>query len=437
MTSHLSTFDLAKQGDVNAIAMQIQQILKSRKIITKFAFDDGELKFYVNCEDFSGQTVGKAVCKYLENCRFNVESIRVIKIYKVRENRWQLVYRFEPNNRGGLTPLDPIKNIQNGSDISPKSQSDAPHGELQQFKQLFYNEIQRLSQMSSQLEDALQKNSEENESLKARLLKLEKLIGTTPPEPPQGGDKSDFLKKPESTQLRQYLEKLNIQVLSSRQPGSADAVMNKVALKLGNHYPYLAQLHQKMIQSISRKQNFSVNLTNSSQPQIQQCTAFCKELQRLSFLSSYHYNNNSRTISGRVDLQPQIINFLNGLWFENFINIQLSELLSQAHLTYECLINPQLQFENGNKFELDFLFLVNGKILWVECKSGNLSNLNYTTYESHKQLLQLSKQQCLLVLLKASEENTKELTQIRDLTIANPDNLIEKVKRGLNLELDA
>ncbi|MGC9525068.1 MAG: hypothetical protein ACP5D7_05955 [Limnospira sp.] len=58
---------------------------------------------------------------------------------------------------------------------------------------------------------------------------------------------------------------------------------------------------------------------------------------------------------------------------------------------------------------------------------------NFTIAE---QLLQLSKQQCLLVLLKACEENTEELTQIRNLTIANPDNLIEKVKGGLNLEIN-
>lgn len=437
MTSILSTFDLAKQGDVNAIAIQIQQILKSRKIITKFAFDDGELKFYVNCEDFSGQTVGKAVCKYLDNCRFNVESIRVIKIYKVRENRWQLVYRFEPNNRGGLTPLDPNKNIQNDSDISPKSQPSEPHGELQQLKQFFHDEIQRLSQKSSQLEDALQKNSEENENLKARLLKLENLIGSTPPEPPQGGEQSDGLEIPKSTQLHQYLEQLNINVLSCCEPSSANRVMNQIAVRLGKHYTHLSNLHRSIVQSISRNQNFYFRLENSSQLEISHCTGFCQDLYDRSLLSYYFYDRNSQRITGKVDRKPDIINFLNGIWFEQFIYAEINELLVRHNIHYECLINPQLEFANGDKFELDFLFLIDGQVLWIECKSGRNNNLSYTRYENHKQVMKLSKDRSLLVLLQASKEQTEELTQMRDLTIANTDNLIEKVKRGLNWEIDA
>ncbi|MEB3885147.1 Card1-like endonuclease domain-containing protein [Lyngbya sp. CCY1209] len=467
MTSILSTFDLAKQGDVNAIGSLIRQKLRSKKIVTKFTFNGGELNFYVESEIFSAQTVGAAIFKYIDNCRFNVKSIQFIKIYKPREGRWQLAHRVPLHNPDKLIVLNPLESRQNSSDlfpakapsqINPNSEIDTLRGELKQLKRSLETEVKRLSKISSQLEDALHDHTKDDQNLKAIMFQIIDLLIQYPPAHPPGEHRDcndengrdntvnngGFIEKykipeiPESTQLRQYLEQLNIKVLSSREPNPSDTPMNKMAVKLGKNYPNLARLHQAIVRSIPHNQAFDLNLANSSQLEISNSTQSGHNLYNLSFLSEYHYDRKKRKITGKVDRKSEILNFFNGIWFEQFIYAEIDELFDRNNIDYECLINPQLEFANGDKFELDFLFLVNDKVLWIECKSGrNNNNLSYNRYENHKQVMQLPKERSLLVLLQASKEQTEELTQMRDLTIANTDNLIEKVKRGLNWEIDA
>jgi len=461
MTSHLSTFDVAKQGDVDAIATLILQKLQSKKIVASYGFADGNLNFFIESEGYSASKIGRAIHKYITAHKFHIESIYSIQVYKARHGWDKSVYSIEFQKPENVIEFK--KRRQNNSILSPvqvpveiTTNSDIVvlRGEFQQLKQSFESEVERLSNISSDLENALQDNTKDGQNLNATMLQIiDLLIQYSPPHSqPSSDDRNDgngrdntanndpvieTQKIPESTQLRQYLETLDIKVLSCYEPSHSDMLMDNMAVKLGKNYPHLARLHQAIVQSIQHNQAFELNLANSSQLEIANSTQSGHNLYNLSFLSEYHYDRKKRKISGKVDRKPDIINFFTGIWFERFIYAEINELFVRNNIDYECLINPNLEFANGDKFELDFLFFVGGQVLWIECKSGRNNNLDYTKYESHKELMKLPKDRSLMVRLQASEKRTEELTQIRDLTIANPDNLIEKVKRGLNLELDA
>ncbi|MBS0015929.1 MAG: hypothetical protein KFF72_06135, partial [Arthrospira sp. SH-MAG29] len=240
-------------------------------------------------------------------------------------------------------------------------------------------------------------------------------------------------KNQEPTELINWLQQLEITVNSSNQLSSSDDVLNQLADIIGNNYRDLSRLHQAIVKSIVSKSPFHLNLSNSSQEEISQSTQLCNRLSRLSFLSTYHYNKSSKTISGKVDPQGPIINFFNGMWFERFIYLKITNFFNEYNLSYQCLINPKLEFANGNVFELDFLFWVNQQVLWVECKSGKNYNHNISTYEAHRNSLELPKKSSMMVLLQADTQQTRDLTTLRGLTIVNPDNCIDEIKQTLNL----
>ncbi len=350
----------------------------------------------------------------MEASKFNLQSINYIKIYKTNEGRWKLVYRVEVEQKktdnviplGANSPRAITAPQINGktSDLLPLKQ------DLEQLHESVKTEINRLSEISSQLERVLQV--------------LEPKIPS--PEPVKTNQ--------EPTELINWLEKLEIKVNSSNQPSASDDVLNQLADIIGNNYQNLSQLHQAIVQSICSRSPFHLNLSNSSQPEISQSTQLCNKLSRLSFLSTYHYNKNTRTISGQVDPQGQIINFFNGIWFERFIYHKITNLFNEYNLSYQCLINPKLEFANGNVFELDFLFWVNQQVLWVECKSGKNYNPTISTYENHRNSLELPKESSMMVLLQADTQQTGDLTTLRGLTIVNPDNCIDQIKQTLNLD---
>lgn len=414
MSTAFSVLDLAKQGDINAIATLIKNKLESKGIRVKFDCVQGDIKLFLESSQLGGKTVGDAVYKYVEASKFNLQSINYIKIYKTNEGRWKLVYRVEVEQKktDNVIPLKfnspPTLSTPeingNSSDLLPLKQ------DLEQLHESVKTEINRLSKISSQLERVLQV--------------LEPKIPS--PEPVKTNQ--------EPTELINWLEQLEIKVNSSNQPSDSDDVLNQLADIIGNNYQNLSQLHQAIVQSICSRTPFHLNLSNGTHSEISQSTQLCNKLSRLSFLSTYHYNKNTRTISGQVDPQGQIINFFNGIWFERFIYHKITNLFNEYNLSYQCLINPKLEFANGNVFELDFLFWVNQQVLWVECKSGKNYNPTISTYENHRNSLELPKESSMMVLLQADTQQTGDLTTLRGLTIVNPDNCIDKIKQTLNLD---
>lgn len=413
MSTAFSVLDLAKQGDINAIATLIQNKLESKGIRVRFECVQGDIRLFLESSRLGGKTVGDAVYKYVEASKFNLQSINSIKIYKTNEGRWKLVYRVEVEQKKNENVIALEVNSPrtltapeingNSSDLLPLKQ------DLEQLHESVKNEINRLSQISSQLERVLQV--------------LEPKIPS--PEPVE--------KNQEPTELINWLQQLEITVNSSNQLSSSDDVLNQLADIIGNNYRDLSRLHQAIVKSIVSKSPFHLNLSNSSQEEISQSTQLCNRLSRLSFLSTYHYNKSSKTISGKVDPQGPIINFFNGMWFERFIYLKITNFFNEYNLSYQCLINPKLEFANGNVFELDFLFWVNQQVLWVECKSGKNYNHNISTYEAHRNSLELPKKSSMMVLLQADTQQTRDLTTLRGLTIVNPDNCIDEIKQTLNL----
>ncbi|WP_273248642.1 hypothetical protein [Limnospira indica] len=273
MSTAFSVLDLAKQGDINAIATLIKNKLESKGIRVKFDCVQGDIKLFLESSQLGGKTVGDAVYKYVEASKFNLQSINYIKIYKTNEGRWKLVYRVEVEQKktdnviplGANSPRAITAPQINGktSDLLPLKQ------DLEQLHESVKTEINRLSEISSQLERVLQV--------------LEPKIPS--PEPVKTNQ--------EPTELINWLEKLEIKVNSSNQPSASDDVLNQLADIIGNNYQNLSQLHQAIVQSICSRSPFHLNLSNSSQPEISQSTQLCNKLSRLSFLSTYHYNKNT------------------------------------------------------------------------------------------------------------------------------------------------
>ena len=99
-----------------------------------------------------------------------------------------------------------------------------------------------------------------------------------------------------------------------------------------------------------------------------------------------------------------------------------------AAIEYTYLINPQIILPNGNDFELDVVFLINGEIYWVEGKTGNYQH--YINKYSHvANMLNLDKNHSFLVLTDVINPNTTYiLSKTFDMTIIPVEEFKEEIK---------
>lgn len=243
---------------------------------------------------------------------------------------------------------------------------------------------------------------------------------------------SDETEEESALAVYDWLIAKGITVKNYREQSAADTVFDQLAVFLGERFENLSRVHEFIRRSLSTGSSFTLNLSSSRQEEIADSTQFCTMLSSYAFLSSYKYNKYTKTIYAAPQRVGKVINFFTGGWFERFVYLRIFSLLSQNSLEFTCLLNPQITFSNGDDFELDLLFLIDGQPLWVECKTGDYQAY-IAKYSDARKLLSTPKSRAILVILGISNDLTANLTNLYDITVANEKNFLEKVCAAVGL----
>lgn len=224
------------------------------------------------------------------------------------------------------------------------------------------------------------------------------------------------------------LKQKGIEIIEHRTDKAEDELFDSIAIYLSKRYSLLEKLQKVIKASIVKKTDFTFNLYGKSQQEIQSCTQYCNKLYRATLLSHYYYDKRKKIIRGNVQRRGDIIQFLNGGWFERAILNQVKEKFAEAET--EFLVNPHLEFANGDRFELDILFLAEGELFWIECKTGNHYNDCLPKYCQHGEKLGVAKENAFLVGLGLSDCDAERWTKLWTITVVNPEGLSVKISRA-------
>lgn len=238
----------------------------------------------------------------------------------------------------------------------------------------------------------------------------------------------------ERQQVIQWLESLDIQVNNYYQPQSTDYIYDRLTITLGDNYQYLEKLYQQIKRNLSTGGNFKLKLSDNDQQLICHNTSFCNQLYEYTFLSSYRYITATKTIVGAPNRKGEVINFFSGQWFERFVYLKVSQLLSYHDLDYQYLLNPEIVTPEGNNFELDIVFLIDGEPLWIECKTGQYQNYIHK-YSQFRKTLKVDKQRSFLVILGLSDRLAHGLTKMYDLVVSNENLFIQDINKIFTTKL--
>ena len=207
--------------------------------------------------------------------------------------------------------------------------------------------------------------------------------------------------------------------------------LDNISNFMGTRYGDIKRVYETMKRYLNKPRGFSLDLKNASQNEITASCQLCKNLYDIAFLSDYKYDKSPKFfIHATPNRIPIAINFLTGHWLEIFIRKTIQDCLFSipADVEFTYLINPQIILPNGDDFELDVLFLINGEIFWVEGKTGNYQHY-INKYSEVANLMNLNKDHSFMVLTDVIHPNTAFiLSKTFNMTIIPVEDFNEEIR---------
>jgi hypothetical protein len=207
----------------------------------------------------------------------------------------------------------------------------------------------------------------------------------------------------------------------------------ELSLYLGSNYTSLKSFHNKLAHSSETGSRFRFSLQSRTQEDIRIHTSFASLLQRSGYLSNYYYARSEKVMNVTPHRKDNITSFLWGDWFEKYIFEKITNFLKTEGLTFEFLINPEVTFPNGDSYELDLFMLADGIPLWIECKAGRNYDAYLQQYSRQREIIALPKQNALIATLLLEKNETNTRTELWDVTVVNPETLLDAIKTALNI----
>lgn len=238
---------------------------------------------------------------------------------------------------------------------------------------------------------------------------------------------------------RKYLAGLGLEVQKDVTSLSGpDQALLPLATELGNKFHELEKLHDAIRRSLSGQTRFSVRLDGATPQVVGSCVGFARRLGGLAMLHDVHYDRDTRVLSGRAASHGQIVNFFTGHWFELWVIDCLLTASARLNMPMDWLMNGVVKLPNEQIREIDVFALVEGRPLWVECKTGEYLEA-IQRFKALQQCLRISPAQSVLVVLEAPANTTAQLRQLWGLQILGLTDFAEAVTHlmtgdALNLE---
>ncbi|MDM7324466.1 MAG: hypothetical protein P3W93_005630 [Thermus sp.] len=248
--------------------------------------------------------------------------------------------------------------------------------------------------------------------------------GSRLPEPAKAKEALKLASAPRAS-LEEWLKGLGIQVVKKpSEDEEKEKVLNRLALFLGDRYPSLEKLYERLKQSLSTKRQFELSLSEASQEEIANSTQFCTMLKQYALLTSYHYKSEERHIRAKASTEGWVQNFFTGGWLERYVAERLRKFLRSKNLPHEVAVGYQVVLPNGDTMELDVLVRVGERFFWFEAKTGEFQ-AHIGKYGGLRKVLGLSAKGSFLVLLGMDKARAKELSALHGLTVVNQANFLD------------
>jgi hypothetical protein len=294
-----------------------------------------------------------------------------------------------------------------------------------------------LSQILLQLSDAIeelalllakQKVADKDESFKKLQLLTQKIKNL------QNGnntdDKDKLKKKFRKGFIIEYLNKRNIYTGNHINNLHVDQKLYQIADYLVEHYIRLEEFYKTLKHYQNIKRDF---ITHTNKSAIGYIRNWSRMLHNNKIIDAFTELDRQK-IDIDIASVSEATRFINGRWLEIFLRAELAQFMRQnlnKIQSFDIMAQVEVEMPDHKTSELDLLLMINEKIYWFECKSGQIGSRYYNLFKKHKKYLQLPEQQSFLLVPEMNLNQAEAVKQRSGMTLLYATQIEQQLKRYL------
>ncbi len=236
--------------------------------------------------------------------------------------------------------------------------------------------------------------------------------------------------------LVDYLKKHQVTVFEGQDDLARNEAFEHLARHLGQHFSLLSVFYEKMKRAVATGRTTRVDIDGYSEAERSAAVQLGTLLYRHGMLKDFYYHRSPRKqlrVIPTKDGETQ--QFLTGGWLEIYVVWLLSKRLT-GHLQpnqYQVLFNVKGTLPTGNEFEADYMACVNGRLLWLECKTGQWQDYS-ARFRGLVKVFGSERNGAGLVLIKSPDASTRSrATDMLDMTLLSLDDVESYVDEFLEV----
>jgi len=194
-----------------------------------------------------------------------------------------------------------------------------------------------------------------------------------------------------------------------------------------------------LIKAIKRAQSsrsaLSLSLRDQPQEVIADVTLVASMASKAGLLPNYKYLRSPQyRLFCDAPVSPIAINFFTGQWLELFALQAVREAEAAFGVDTHPVAGVHVELPNGDQFELDLVFTVDGRLVWVEAKTTDDFAGLLPKYKTISQALCRSERDAILLWSGFERGDALQATRgaLARMTLCSPDGFPDYVAGLLN-----
>ena len=238
--------------------------------------------------------------------------------------------------------------------------------------------------------------------------------------------------------LVDYLAERDIWVYEGHDDINLNEAFEHLSRHLGVHFAALSPFYEKLKRCVANGRGQRIDIDHMSPAERSAAVQFGTLLHRHGMLKDFYYHRSpKRQLRVIPTKDGEIAQFLTGGWLEIFVSAIMGKRL-RASINpekFQLMYNVKGSFSDGREFESDLMACVDGRLVWIECKTGHWQDYS-ARFRGLVKTFGTDRTSAGLLLIRPPDAATcKRATDMLDMTLMSLDEVEDFISVFLGEEL--
>lgn len=220
--------------------------------------------------------------------------------------------------------------------------------------------------------------------------------------------------------LVDYLKTRGVVTFEGQDDLNRNEAFEHLARHLGMHFHLLANFYEKVKRCVATGRGQRIDIDGYTHAERSAAVQLGTLLHRHGMLKDFYYHRSPKKQLRVIPTKDgQVGQFLTGGWLEIYVSAVLTRRLRAAMSSakFQLLYNVKGVLPDGREFEADLMAAVEGRLFWLECKTGQWQDYS-ARFRGLVKIFGVERESAALLLIKPPDTNTRaRATDMLDMTL--------------------